>query len=86
MTTVKFQHFFKSYNQMEGKVHLSSDMSKLFNGEDDLMAWQVKVKLVTRLQKVLDLVNFIPLFLEGVTLDGQNKVVTNYQLEGKNHS
>ncbi len=29
------------------------------------MVWLVKIKLVTRLQKVPDLASFIPLFLEG---------------------
>ena len=53
---------------MEGKIHLSSDIVKLFNGEGDLMALLVKVKLVSRLQKVLELASFIPLFLERYAL------------------
>ena len=46
---------FKSFDEMEGKVCLSSNMVNLFNGEGDLIAWLVKVKLVAGLQKVHDL-------------------------------
>ena len=35
-------------NEMEGKVRLSSDMVKSFDGEGDLMAWLAKVKLVAK--------------------------------------
>ncbi len=53
---------------MKGKVRLSSDMVKSFDSEGDLMAWLAKLKLVVRLQKIPDLANVIPLFLEGDAL------------------
>ena len=62
MTTVKFQVFFwhfKSFDEMDGKVQLSSNMAKPLNGEGDLMAWLAKVKLVASLQKVPDFESFI---------------------------
>ena len=61
----KLFQYFKSFDDMEQKVCLSSDMVKPFNGEGVLMTWLAKIKLITRLQKVPNFASFIPLFLEG---------------------
>ena len=61
--TIKAISAFYNPYEMKGKVHLSSDMVKLFDGEGDLMACLAKVKLVARLQKIPDLASFISLFL-----------------------
>ena len=45
---------------MASKV--TSDMIKPFTGEDDVMAWLKKVKLVAKLQKIADLATLLPLF------------------------
>ena len=45
-----------------------SDMIRPFTGDGDVVAWLKKVKLVARLQKVKELENFLPLFLEGDAL------------------
>ena len=56
--------FYNSYVKGR-KVRLSNDMVKSFDGEANLMAWLMKVKLVARLQKIPDLASFISQFLEG---------------------
>ena len=43
-------------------------MIRPFNGEEDLVAWRKKLKLVANLQKI-DLASFIPVFLAGNALD-----------------
>lgn len=53
---------------MTGKVRLSSDVMKSFNGEGDVVAWLKKVKLVAKLRKIDDEASFIPLYLEGDAL------------------
>ncbi|XP_068240111.1 uncharacterized protein [Palaemon carinicauda] len=41
------------------------DMIKPFTGEGDVVSWLKKVTLVAKLQKIVDLASFIPLYLEG---------------------
>ena len=66
---------------MKGKVRLSSDMVKSFDSEGDLMAWLAKLKLVVRLQKIPDLANVIPLFLEGDALALYLQLIVEDQLD-----
>ena len=44
-------------------LRLGKDVIPPFSGEGDVAGWIKKVKLVAKLQKVQDLVSFIPLFL-----------------------
>ena len=53
---------------MEGKVRLSIDMVKLFDGEGDFITSLAKSKAGRLMQKIPDLVSFIPLLLEGDAL------------------
>ena len=46
------------------KVHLGSDILKLFFSESDMVAWLKKVRLVARLQLVNNVANLLPLYLE----------------------
>ena len=43
-------------------------MIRPYTGEDDLISWLKKVKLVAKLAKVTDLASFLPLYLEGDAL------------------
>ena len=47
---------------------MGKDVIPPFSGEGDVVRWIKKVKLVAKLQKVQDLVSFIPLFLHGDAL------------------
>ena len=51
-----------------GRLRLGKDVIPPFSGEGDVVGWIKKVKLVAKLQKVQDLVTFIPLFLHGDAL------------------
>ena len=51
-----------------GRLRLGKDVIPPFSGEGDVVGWIKKVKLVAKLQKVQDLVSFIPLFLHGDVL------------------
>lgn len=53
---------------MSGKVKLSSDMMKPYNGKGDVVAWLKKAELVAKLMEIADLASFIPLYLEGDAL------------------
>jgi hypothetical protein len=44
------------------------DMLRPFDGRGDLRSWITKVKLVAKLQKITELADFIPLYLEGDAL------------------
>ncbi|XP_068231906.1 uncharacterized protein [Palaemon carinicauda] len=44
------------------------DMIKPFTGKGDVVSWLKKVTLVAKLQKIVDLASFIPLYLEGDAL------------------
>ncbi|XP_068233538.1 uncharacterized protein [Palaemon carinicauda] len=47
---------------------ITMDMIKPFTGEGDVVSWLKKVTLVAKLQKIVDLASFIPLYLEGDAL------------------
>ncbi|XP_068240110.1 uncharacterized protein [Palaemon carinicauda] len=47
---------------------ITMDMIKPFPGEGDVVSWLKKVTLVAKLQKIVDLASFIPLYLEGDAL------------------
>ena len=49
-------------------TRITTDMLKSFDGEGDVVAWVMKVKLVAKLKKVDDVAEFLPLFLEGNAL------------------
>ena len=51
-----------------GLLRLGKDVIPPFSGEGDVVEWIKKVKLVAKLQKVQDLLSFIPLFLYGDAL------------------
>ena len=54
---------------MESRLlRLNKDVIPSFSGEDDVVRWIKKVKLVAKLQKVQDLASFIPIFLHGDAL------------------
>lgn len=53
---------------MAGKVKISSDMMRCYDGSGDVVAWMKKAKLVARLMEIKDLASFIPLYLEGDAL------------------
>ena len=46
------------------KVRLSSNILEPFSGEGDVVAWLKKVRLVTRLQLVDNVISLLPLYLE----------------------
>ena len=50
------------------KVHISSDIIKLFSSEGDMVAWLKKVRLVAKLQQVDNVASLLPLYLEGDAL------------------
>ena len=49
-------------------LKITSDMIKPFSGEGDVVAWLQKIKLVSKLSKVEEIQNLIPLYLEGSAL------------------
>lgn len=53
---------------MSGKVKISNDMMRCFDGSGDVVAWLKKAKLVAKLMEIKDLASFIPLYLEGDAL------------------
>lgn len=53
---------------MSGKVKISSDMMRCFDGSSDIVAWLKKARLVAKLTEIKDLASFIPLYLEGAAL------------------
>ena len=48
------------------KIHIGSDIIKLFSGEDDMVAWLKKVRLVARLQQGDNVVSLLSLYLVGM--------------------
>ena len=50
------------------KVCISSDITKPFSGEGDVVAWLKKVRLVVKFQQVDDVASLLPLYLEGDAL------------------
>lgn len=50
---------------MSGKVKVSSDMMRCYNGTGDVVACLKKEKLVVKLMEIKDVTSFIPLYLEG---------------------
>ena len=50
---------------MSGKLKVSSDMMRCFDGTGDVVAWLKKAKLVAKLMEITDVASFIPLYLEG---------------------
>ena len=60
--------FLQAISAIMTKVRISSDIIKPFSGEGDVVAWQKKVRLVARLQKVDDVASLIPLYLDGDAL------------------
>ena len=49
-------------------MKLSSDILRLFTGEGDVVTWLNKLKLVTKLQKIEDIVTLILMYQEGNVL------------------
>ena len=47
---------------------LSGQILKPFTGEGDVVKWLAKLKMVAKLQKIEDVVNLLPLYLEGEAL------------------
>ena len=43
----------------------SSDLIKSYDGTGDFLEWVQKLELVAELQKITELQNFLPLFLNG---------------------
>ena len=50
------------------KVRLGSNILKPFSGKGDVVAWLKMVRLVVRLQHVIDIASLLPLYLEGDAL------------------
>lgn len=50
---------------MSGKLKISSDMMRCYDGTGDVVAWLKKAKLVAKLMEIKDVASFIPLYLEG---------------------
>ena len=50
---------------MAGKLKVSSDIMKCYDGTGDVVAWLKKAKLVANLMEIKDVASFIPLYLEG---------------------
>ena len=66
---VWYHKLFRYTKKKSGEMDkLAKEIIRPFNGEGDMVAWMKKLKLVTKLQKITDLVSFIPFFLEGDTL------------------
>ena len=49
---------------MDEKLLLNMDMVKPLREEEGIIAWLTKIKLVVKLQNILDIVRFVPLSLE----------------------
>ena len=49
---------------MSGKVKISNDMMRCFDGSGDIVAWLKKAQLVAKLLEIKDLARFILLYLE----------------------
>ena len=66
-------YFFIHYNYklsrsmviMSGKIKISSDMMRCYDGTGDDMTWLKKGKLVVKLMEIKDIASFISLYLEG---------------------
>lgn len=50
---------------MSGKLKVSSDIMRCYDGTGDVVAWLKKAKLVASLMEIKDVASFIPLYLEG---------------------
>lgn len=50
---------------MSGKLKVSSDMMRCYDGTGDVVAWLKKAKLVAKLMEIKDVASFVPLYLEG---------------------
>lgn len=61
-----------------------SDIIQVFSGDGDFSEWLRKLKLVAKLQKVKDLVAFLPLFLSGgafAVYEGLDEAIRNSEEE-----